>query len=133
MRIFGTLALAWGVFFVFAPGFGSQYLVWLAPCFLMASECWYAALTLFSSVALFVFYNAISNGMPWYTGFTVHAIANVWTPWLLLPWLVLAAFLDLGETGWVENDEPPGPSAAHERMRVRGMTMGCARAPAGCL
>jgi uncharacterized membrane protein len=95
VRIFETLALAWAVFFVFAPGFGSQYLVWLAPFFLVASESWYAALTVSSSVALFVFYNSISGGMPWWTGFTVHAIANVWAPWLILPWLVLLLFLFL--------------------------------------
>ena len=92
-KIFETLSLAWAVFFVFAPGFGSQYLVWIAPFFLIASESWYAAITISSSIALFVFYNAISNGMPWFTGFTVHSIANQWAPWLLLPWVVLVAFL----------------------------------------
>jgi hypothetical protein len=96
LKMFETLALAWAVFFVFAPGFGSQYLVWLAPFFLVASERWYAALTAASSVALFVFYNSISGGkMPWLTGFNVHAIANVWAPWLILPWLVLVLFLFL--------------------------------------
>lgn len=95
LKMFETLALAWAVFFVFAPGFGSQYLVWLAPFFLVASESWYAVLTITSSVALFIFYNSISGGMPWQTGFAVHAIANVWAPWLLLPWLALVAFLFL--------------------------------------
>jgi hypothetical protein len=96
LKIFETLALAWAVFFVFAPGFGAQYLVWLAPFFLVAAERWYAALTAASSVALFVFYNSISGGkMPWLTGFTVHAIANVWAPWLILPWLTLVLFLFL--------------------------------------
>lgn len=92
-EVFATLALAWAVFFVFAPGFGAQYLVWLAPCFLVASERWYAALTAASSVALFVFYNSISHGMPWRQGFTVHSIAGQWAPWLVLPWLVLVLFL----------------------------------------
>ena len=93
LKTFETLALAWAVFFVFAPGFGSQYLVWLAPFILVASEFWYAVLTAASSVALFIFYNSISGGMPWRTGFTVHAIANVWAPWLMLPWLALVLFL----------------------------------------
>ena len=95
LKMFETLALAWAVFFVFAPGFGAQYLVWLAPFFLVASETWYAVLTAASSVALFVFYNSISGGMPWKTGFTVHAIANVWAPWFILPWLALVVFLFL--------------------------------------
>jgi hypothetical protein len=91
--IFQTLALTWAVFFVFAPGFGAQYLAWLAPCFLVASDVWYAWLTAASSVALFRFYDTISHGMPWRQGFTVHAIADQWTWALVLPWLTLAAFL----------------------------------------
>jgi len=117
VEIFQTLTLIWAIFFVFAPGFGAQYLAWLMPCFLVASEQWYAWLTAASSAALFVFYNAISHpdvsvhqgaglretlivfyhriahGMPWRQGFTVHAIAAQWTWALVLPWLVLTAFL----------------------------------------
>ncbi len=93
MGIFQTLSLIWAVFFVFAPGFGAQYLAWLAPCFLVASERWYAALTATSSVALFAFYTAISKGLPWNMGFLVHSTAAQWVGWLLLPWLFLAAFL----------------------------------------
>ena len=89
LEIFQTLALIWAVFFVFAPGFGAQYLAWLMPCFLVASESWYAWLTATSSMALFVFYNAISHGMPWQQGFTVHSIAAQWTWALVFPWLVL--------------------------------------------
>jgi uncharacterized membrane protein len=95
LEVFHTLALAWAVFFVFAPGFGAQYLAWFAPCFLVASERWYAALTAASSIALFVFYNAISHGMPWNTGFTVHSTAPQWVGWLVLPWLIFVAYL-----GW---------------------------------
>ncbi|MDR3402228.1 MAG: hypothetical protein P4L99_06990 [Chthoniobacter sp.] len=93
IEIFQTLAVVWAVFFVFAPGFGAQYLAWIMPCFLVASERWYAWLTAASSVALFVFYNAISGGMPWWQGLKVHSIAGQWAPALVLPWLVLAAFL----------------------------------------
>jgi len=93
INLFQTLALVWAIFFVFAPGFGAQYLVWLAPCFLVASESWYAALTLASSIALFVFYNTISGSMPWTMGFNVLPTASRWTPWLVLPWGMLAAFL----------------------------------------
>ena len=91
--IFETLALTWAVFFVFAPGFGAQYLAWLAPCFLVANERWYAAVTATSSVALFAFYTVISHGLPWREGFTVHAIAAQWTGWLMLPWVTLVGFL----------------------------------------
>jgi hypothetical protein len=93
LEIFRTLALVWAVFFVFAPGFGAQYLAWLAPFFLVATERWYAALTAASSVALFAFYTVISRGLPWDTGFTVHSTAEHWVGWLVCPWLVLAAFL----------------------------------------
>jgi uncharacterized membrane protein len=93
IEVFRTPTLVWAVFFVFAPGFGAQYLVWLAPCFLVATERWYAALTAASSVALFAFYTVISKGLPWDTGFTVHSTAAQWVGWLVLPWLVLVAFL----------------------------------------
>jgi hypothetical protein len=92
-EIFRTVALTWTIFFVFAPGFGAQYLAWLAPFFLLANERWFAALTAASSVALFAFYTVISRGLPWDMGFTVHSIAAQWAGWLLLPWLVLVAFL----------------------------------------
>jgi hypothetical protein len=92
-EIFQTLALIWAVFFVFAPGFGAQYLAWSIPCFLLANERWFAWFMGASSVALFVFYTAISRGLPWRQGTTVHATAPQWTWALVLPWLVLAAFL----------------------------------------
>ena len=111
LQVFATLALSWAVFFVFAPGFGAQYLVWLAPFFLVASEVWYAVLTAASSVALFVFYNSISGGMPWRTGFKVHAVADVWAPWLLLPWLALVVFLFLPKhLALIWNDETRMPN-----------------------
>ncbi|HSI11027.1 MAG TPA: glycosyltransferase 87 family protein [Chthoniobacter sp.] len=103
-EIFQTLAVIWAVFFVFAPGFGAQYLAWIMPCFLLANERWYAVLTVASSVALFVFYNAISGGMPWWQGLKVHSIANQWTPALVLPWLVLTAFL--GWQAWRAVEKP---------------------------
>ena len=98
LEIFQTLALVWAVFFVFAPGFGAQYLAWIMPCFLVANERWFAWLMGASSFALLVFYDAISghpllHGKPWRQGFTVHSIAAQWTWALVLPWLVLLAFL----------------------------------------
>lgn len=97
-EIFQTLALIWASFFVFAPGFGAQYLAWLIPCFLLANERWFAWLLGASSFALLVFYDTISgstllHGKPWRQGFTVHSIASKWTWALVAPWLVLVAFL----------------------------------------
>jgi hypothetical protein len=91
--LFFTLALSWAVFFVFAPGFGVQYLVWLSPFLLMGSERWFAIYTAAASIALFMFYTLISKGLPWYAGFTVGPTMNQWRPWLLLPWGALLAFL----------------------------------------
>ncbi len=93
LEIFETLALTWAVFLVFAPGFAPQYLAWIMPCFLLASEAWFAWVLATSSVALFVFYNAISHGMPWHHGFTVHSTASHWAWAFVIPWLTLAAFL----------------------------------------
>jgi hypothetical protein len=98
IEIFQTLAMVWAVFFVFAPGFGAQYLAWIMPCFLVANERWFAWLMGASSFALLVFYDAISghpllHGKPWRQGFTVHSIAAQWTWALVLPWLALVAFL----------------------------------------
>ncbi len=97
-EIFQTLSLVWASFFVFAPGFGAQYLAWLIPCFLLANERWFAWLLGASSFGLLVFYDAISgstllHGKPWWQGFTVHSIASRWTWALVAPWLVLVAFL----------------------------------------
>jgi uncharacterized membrane protein len=112
MNVFQTLALVWAIFFVFAPGFGAQYLVWLAPCFLVASESWYAALTVSSSIALFIFYNAISGPMPWTMGFNVLPTASLWTRWLVLPWGVLATFLVVTMTTTFRPRSLPPPNEA---------------------
>ena len=93
MGIFTTLGVSWAVFFVLAPGFGVQYLIWLAPCVLVDSERWYALLTVASSIALFAFYNALCGGLPWDTGFLVNESVAKWAPWLVLPWTALAAYL----------------------------------------
>ena len=88
-----TLALAWLVFFVFAPGFGVQYLVWPAPFFLFLSARWSAAMTAAGSIALFAFYTICAHGLPWDKAFLVQQAAPQWTPWLLLPWATFAACL----------------------------------------
>ena len=88
-----TLALAWLVFFVFAPGFGVQYLVWPAPFFLFLSARWSAVFTAAGSVALGAFYTICAGGVPWDKAFLVQQAAPQWTPWLLLPWAAFATAL----------------------------------------
>ena len=87
--LWDSIAYGWIIFFVFAPGVGTQYLVWLAPFILLLSPTFYSWLLASSSIFAFVFYNAISNGLPWYRGVSTNALSKIWTPWSLLPWGVL--------------------------------------------
>jgi len=89
--IFTTLACVWAVFFIFSPGVGAQYMIWLAPFIFIASPVWYLALTAASAASMFVFYNTISHGMPWNVGYSTNDLTRIWTPWANLPWLVLIA------------------------------------------
>jgi len=91
--LFTALAGTWAVMFVFGPGGAPQYLVWLAAFILLESALWYSAVTAGSAVFLFVFYQTISHGLPWYKGISTSALALHWRPWNTLPWLIIAAFL----------------------------------------
>ena len=88
-----TMGLVWALFFTFAPGFGVQYLAWVSPFLLFYSARWFAAFTGTASLALFIFYNTISRGMPWQKGFGLERLFGIWAPWLLLPWAVFAAMV----------------------------------------
>ena len=87
--IWDSIAYGWIIFFVFSPGVCTQYLIWLAPFILLLSPTFYTWLLGSSSIFAFVFYNTISNGLPWYKGVSTNALNRIWTPWSLLPWLVL--------------------------------------------
>jgi uncharacterized membrane protein len=87
--IWDSIAYGWIIFFVFAPGVGTQYLVWLAPFILLLSPTFYSWLLASSSIFAFVFYNVISHGLPWYRGVSTNALSKIWTPWSVLPWGVL--------------------------------------------
>jgi Gpi18-like mannosyltransferase len=87
--LWDTIAFAWLVFFVFAPGICTQYLVWLAPFILLLSPSFYAWVTAASSVFAFVFYDTISRGLPWFRGISTNAINKHWVPWSILPWIIL--------------------------------------------
>jgi len=96
--IWDSMACGWIIFFVFSPGVSTQYLVWLAPFILLLSPTFYTWLLGTSSIFAFVFYNTISNGLPWYKGVSTNALNKIWTPWSVLPWGVLigGAILILG-------------------------------------
>jgi len=87
----GSLAYTWLVFFVFAPGVGPQYLIWLAPFVLIVSPTFYSAITIASSVFLFTFYNITSGGLPWRVALAMDDSRQHWIAWSLLPWLVILA------------------------------------------
>jgi len=92
--LFATLAGAWAVFFIFVPGVGTQYMVWLAPFILLLNGRWYLAVTAAASVFLAVFYHLSSPArFPWFlaipqeSGVAPSALAGN------LPWLVMIALL----------------------------------------
>lgn len=106
-----TLLLVWTVFFVFAPGFGAQYLVWFAPLLALTSPCWFAVITAASTIFLFQFYNITAEGMPWHHAVSTAELLPRWVGWSRLPWLTLAAFL--GWNVWKRcRSAEPVPAAA---------------------
>jgi uncharacterized membrane protein len=108
LSIFTTLSLAFLVFFVFAPGFCVQYLIWFAPFLIVQSELWYAVITAASSIALFVFYTVVSGGLPWDKAYEAVRTVPQWAPWLLLPWLAMTACLIATRREWhLDRDRKP--------------------------
>ncbi len=95
-----SIAVAWLVFFVFAPGVCVQYLVWLAPFVLLASPKVYGWLTVASSIFAFIFYDTISHHLPWFRGVSTNTLNKIWAPWSLLPWAVLMVAAILIWRGW---------------------------------
>ena len=86
-----TIACLWLGFFVFAPGVCPQYLIWLAPFVLVLSTTLYTGLVASSSIFLFIFYNVTSGGLPWSVALATDESAQHWSPWSLVPWLILIA------------------------------------------
>jgi uncharacterized membrane protein len=87
--VIDSIAYAWIVFFVFAPGVSVQYMVWLAPFVLMLSPSLFGWLVVTSSIFLFVFYNTIAGGLPWFIAISRNHLNPIWTPWSLWPWATL--------------------------------------------
>lgn len=100
MSLFTTLSLAWLLFFVFAPGFCVNYLIWLAPFVLVHSERSYVAVTAASAVALFAFYTTVCGSLPWDKAYEGIKTAPLWIPWLLLPWVTMAVCLAALRRDW---------------------------------
>ena len=87
-----SIAYAWIIFFVFSPGFCAYYLIWLTPFILLLSPAFYASLTATSSLFLFIFYNGLAGGFPWFIAvlkFNSPDRFNWLTPWSLWPWATL--------------------------------------------
>jgi ALG6, ALG8 glycosyltransferase family len=87
-----SVAYAWLVFFVFSPGFCAYYLMWLAPFVLLLSPALYGWLTAASSLFLFVFYNTLAGGLPWYIAvakFSDPNRFNLLAPWALWAWAIM--------------------------------------------
>jgi hypothetical protein len=87
--VIDSIAYAWIVFFVFAPGISVQYMVWLAPFVLMLSPSLFGWLVITSSIFLFVFYNTIAGGLPWFIAISRNDLNPIWAPWSLWPWATL--------------------------------------------
>lgn len=84
-----SVAYIWIIFFVFSPGIGAQYMVWLAPFVLVLWPGLYGYLAASSSLFLFFFYNITAGGLPWYVAISTNKLNLAWTPWSLWPWAVL--------------------------------------------
>jgi uncharacterized membrane protein len=98
---FTTLAAAFTLLFVFAPGAGVQYMVWFAPFILLVEPTWWAALTAGSTVFLVTFYHAKANfHFPWRIGFPEDPDVSFWAPWTNLVWGPLVALLALKGREW---------------------------------
>src|ERR1700730_4641733 len=87
--VIDSMAYAWIIFFVLAPGVAVQYMVWLAPFILILSPSLYAWLVVTSSIFLFSFYNTIADGFPSYLAISTNKLVDLWTPWSLWPWATL--------------------------------------------
>jgi hypothetical protein len=86
--LFDSVAYAWIVFFVFAPGVCAQYMVWLAPFALVLSPVFYGWLAASSSLFLFFFYNVNAGEFPWYSVISDGRHGD-WAPWSIWPWATL--------------------------------------------
>lgn len=83
-----SLGYSWIIFFSFSPGVAPQYFVWIGPFLLFLDGALFIVLTAGSSVFLFLFYNTIAHGLPWYLAVSRNKMTPVWAPWTLVPWIL---------------------------------------------
>jgi hypothetical protein len=91
--LFHSIAYAWMIFFVFAPGVAAQYLIWLAPFILLLAPSFYGILVATSAIFLFILYTVSSGGFPWYFAHVSSKHNLLFGHCALLPWLTLVAGL----------------------------------------
>ena len=79
-------------FMVITPGFGVQYLAWLAPTIVFFGLRYSVIFNLLGGIFLFSVYNNWADGLPWHIAYPV-----LWNPWewflALVLWLVLVKWL----------------------------------------
>jgi uncharacterized membrane protein len=100
-EVFTTLATAWILFFVFAPGVGTQYFVWLAPFVLIAAPRGYSVLTAASTVFLVAFYHITSGfHFPWVISVPRTEVTPWWSAYGNVCWFAMIGLLVVYGRRW---------------------------------
>ena len=108
-----TIAAAFAIVFVFAPGVGPQYLVWFAPFLVFSAPQWYAAITACSSAFMVAFYHpAAKSKFPWDLAFPKGGEIVIWGPWMNVPWVAFLLLVSIKAKVWHRIAEPrPAPDS----------------------
>jgi uncharacterized membrane protein len=87
LGVVNSIAYSWVIFFIFSPAVCPQYMVWLAPFLLILSPTFYACFTATSSIFLFLAYNSVAGGLPWFIAIakSSHGGFN----WSLISWVTV--------------------------------------------
>jgi len=103
LPLFAQCGLIASLFLFFTPGFGMQYLSWLAPWVLYLSPIAAAAYYLSGGLFLFVAYTHLSGGFPWYlaNAFEVPGWSAPGIALNLICWLVTGILLLLYIDAWI--------------------------------
>jgi hypothetical protein len=117
MTLFSQCGLIVSSFLFFTPGFGVQYLSWLAPWIVSLAPSAAAGYCLTGGVLLFVLYTEWSGGFPWYLADGIRA--QGWSGTVvylgLACWLVIGVILFLYTDRWLKQPRfvnEPRPSGA---------------------
>ncbi len=117
-EFFTSLTAAFAVLFVFLPGAGPQYLVWIAPFLAWSLPRWYLAVTLCSSVYMFAFYQSteLKHAFPWELSFPKGPEIAVWGPWMNVAWGAFILLLVTQARRWWQ--PAPWPPSASGRLEA---------------